>query len=155
MIKFNPSTCALLFLSAALLGGQTAPPTAAEFAQRRVSHLTEMLSLNATQQSEAKTIFSNEANSTVNLHTSMASARKALQTAVETNDSGAIAAQATQIGNLTAQETQARATAEAAFYALLNAEQQAKFKETMNRGPGGRGPGHGPGDGSVPLPPGD
>lgn len=60
----------------------------------------------------------------------MMTARTALQTAVEANDAAGIASAATQIGTLTTQEVQTRATADAAFYALLTStDQQAKFRQ--------------------------
>jgi Spy/CpxP family protein refolding chaperone len=73
----------------------------------------------------------------------MRTAHEALKTAVEANDTATITAQAAQIGELTAQEVSARATAEAAFYAILTGDQQTKFKQ-LRGGPGGFG-GHGPG----------
>ncbi|HEX4772103.1 MAG TPA: Spy/CpxP family protein refolding chaperone [Bryobacteraceae bacterium] len=157
MIKVKIQICAIALLTGALLCGQTAPtpPSAAQMAEWRVNHLTSALSLTTAQQSQAKTIFSTEASSNAGLRASMEAAHKALEAAIETNDASAIAAQATQIGNLTAQETQARATADAALFAILNADQQTKYKEMLSHGPGRRGgPGHGFGaDGPMPPPP--
>jgi Spy/CpxP family protein refolding chaperone len=141
MIKFNLTACSLALLCATALCGQT-PPTPEQFAERQVTHLTEMLSLNTTQQTEAKTIFTNQATGSATAHASMATAHKALQTAVEANDMAAIATAATQIGSLTTQEVQSRAIADAALYAILTAEQQATFKGFLTMGHGG-GPGHG------------
>jgi Spy/CpxP family protein refolding chaperone len=157
MIKLKIQICAVALLTGALLCGQTAPtpPSTAQMAEWRVNHLASVLSLTAAQQTQAKTIFSNESTSNANLRTSLDAAHKALESAVETNDTASIAAQSAQIGTLTAQETQARATAEAAFYAILNADQQTKYKEMLSHGPGGRGPGHGFGGGPMPPPPGD
>lgn len=144
-MNFRKSLGALVLLSGALLSAQT-PPNTARMAEWRVKHLTSALSLSSTQQTEAQTIFANEAAGMSTVHTGMEAAHKALAAAVEANDAAAIAAQSTQIGTLTAQETQARATAEAAFYILLNQDQQAKYKEMMSHDFGGRGPGHGPRD---------
>jgi Spy/CpxP family protein refolding chaperone len=76
----------------------------------------------------------------------MQAARTALQTAIESNDTAGINAQAAQIGTLTTQEVEAQATARAAFYAILTADQQTKYKQLMAAGPGGLrgfgGPGH-------------
>jgi Spy/CpxP family protein refolding chaperone len=158
-LKFQ--LCAVALLAGALLRGQTAPTSSPAMAEWRVNHLTSVLSLTAAQQTQAKTIFGNEATSNSNLRASMEASHKALEAAVEANDTATIATQAAQIGTLTAQETQARATADAAFYSILNADQQAKYKEMLSHGPGGRGPGgRGPGrgfggDGPMPPPPGD
>jgi Spy/CpxP family protein refolding chaperone len=154
MTKFNLTTCSLTIVCATLLCGQTppeprTPPTPEQFAERQVTHVTEILSLNTTQQAEAKTIFTNEATASASVRGSMTTARKALQTAVEANDMAAIAAAATQIGTLTTQEVQTRAIADAALYAILTAEQQTTFKGFLSRGPG-----HGPGGPGM-LPPGD
>jgi Spy/CpxP family protein refolding chaperone len=76
------------------------------------------------------------------LRTSMQSARSALETAITSNDSTAIAAQASQIGSLTAQQVLAQATAAAAFYAILTPDQETKFTELKDLGlglPGGPG----------------
>ena len=151
-LKFRLFASALL--AGTLLCAQTSP-TAAQTAERRVNHLTSMLSLTAAQQTEAKTIFATEAPNSSTLHTSLQTAHKALEAAIEANDTGAIAAQAAQIGTLTGQEIQARAAADAAFYAILTSEQQTKYKEMQSHGPGRRGPGHGFGDGPMPPPPGD
>jgi Spy/CpxP family protein refolding chaperone len=157
MIKLNMQLCAAALLTGALLCGQTpTQPSAAQMAEFRVSHLATVLSLTAAQQTQAKTIFSSEASSSASLRSSMEAARKALEAAVEANDASSIATQSAQIGNLTTQQTQARATADAAFYAILNSDQQSKYKEMLTHGPGGRGPGHGfRGDGPMPPPPGD
>ena len=56
-------------------------------------------------------------------------------------DAAGITTQATQIGALTTQEIESRSKAEAAFYALLSADQQAKFKQLHEGGPMGGGVG--------------
>lgn len=126
------------------------PPTAAQMVANRVARLTTLLTLTTAEQAEATTIFTTEQTAMSAIMTSMRTARTALQTAVTKNDQAAIATQATQIGSLTTQQVQAQATAEAAFYAILDPTQQSKFTE-LNApgfggpggfsGPGGRGPG--------------
>jgi hypothetical protein len=74
----------------------------------------------------------------------MNTARTALQTAVEANDTTGISTQASQIGNLTTQEVTARATADAAFFLILSATQQTIYKTLGGPGGGRGGPG-GPG----------
>ena len=49
-----------------------------------------------------------------------------------------------QIGTLSGLALAAQSKADAAFYALLTAEQRTRYEAVGNRGPGGRGPG-GPG----------
>ena len=75
----------------------------------------------------------------------METARTALQTAVEANDTTGVSSQANQIGTLTAQEVTARATADAAFYLILTSDQQTKFKTLGTSGGGRGGRGGGPG----------
>jgi Spy/CpxP family protein refolding chaperone len=132
-------------LTAGILFGQTAgtPPTPAQRIANQVSRLTTLLSLNSAQQTQATAIWTQEQTALSGVRDNMRTAHTALKTAIEANDTATIAAQATQIGELTTQEISARATAEAAFYAILTADQQTKFKQ-LRGGPGGFG-GHGPG----------
>ncbi len=69
----------------------------------------------------------------------MQAAHTALQTAIESNDTASISAQAAQIGTLTTQEVETHATAQAAFYAILTADQQTKYKQLLSAGPRGFG----------------
>jgi Spy/CpxP family protein refolding chaperone len=140
-----------LFALGSLLAAQDThtPPSPADMVAHRVAHLTQLLTLTSAQQTQATTIFTNEESATSGLRTSIEAARTALETAVEANDSATISAQATQIGALTGQEVQARATAEAAFYAILTADQQTRYKAVRSAGPGG-GRMHGGGFGGPP-----
>jgi Spy/CpxP family protein refolding chaperone len=73
---------------------------------------------------------------------------------VKNNDSAGIAAAAVTIGELTTQQVQAKATADAALYAILTPDQQTKFSTIEKHGPRGFGPhGGGPGGGMPPGPP--
>jgi Spy/CpxP family protein refolding chaperone len=126
-----------------------APPTPAQHAAHEVSMLTQMLSLTADQQKQVTSILTTAASTESNLRTSMDAAHKALQTAIQSNDSAAIATAAEQIGDLTRQQVQAKATADAAIYALLTPDQQSKFKIFASHGPHGRG-GFGPPPGGPP-----
>lgn len=134
-----------LLLTASVLFGQTpgTSPTPAQRIAHQVSRLTTLLSLTSAQQTQATAIWTQEQTALSGVRDSMRAAHTALETAVEANDTASIAAQAAQIGELTGQEVSARATAEAAFYAILTADQQTKFKQ-LPGGPGGFG-GHGPG----------
>src|ERR1700678_94235 len=127
------------------------PPTPAQIVANQVARLTKLLDLNTTQQASATTIFTTEQTALATLRTSMQTARTALKTAITTNDTTTIGTDATQIGTLTGEEVLAQATASAAFYAILMADQQTKY-ETLGPlgGPGGFGGPGGPGGGPGP-----
>jgi hypothetical protein len=132
-------------LSASFLAAQPTPPTPAQIAANRVARLTTLLDLTTAQQSTATTIFTTAATANQALMTQMQTAQAALKTAV-TSNSGITAAAAT-IGSLTTQQIEADASAEAAFYAILTADQKTKYATLpmgFGGGPGGRG-GRGPG----------
>ncbi|MGA7409163.1 MAG: Spy/CpxP family protein refolding chaperone [Bryobacteraceae bacterium] len=148
----------LAVVSAGLLVSQTttntppSQPTPAQMTAHQVTRLTTLLSLNAEQQTQATAIFTTEQAALSTLSPSMQAAHKALQAAVKTQDSAAITALAAQIGTLTTQEVQARATAQGAFYATLSTDQQTKYDQLQpgpwgfgghggSGGPGGRGAG--------------
>jgi Spy/CpxP family protein refolding chaperone len=130
--------------SAVLLLAQTtppAPPSPDQIAAQRVARLTTLLTLTAGQQSIATTIFTTEATAVSGLFSVEQSARTALETAVEANDTAGIASAAAQLGTLDSRQIQAHASADAAFFAVLTADQQTKYRELIAQGPGGRGPG--------------
>jgi Spy/CpxP family protein refolding chaperone len=112
-------------------------PTAAEIVANRVARLTKLLTLTATQQTQATTIFTTEESSLSALRTSLQTARTGLATAVKANDTAGISAAAVQIGGITTQEVQAQGTADAAFYVLLTADQKTKYDELKSSGFGG------------------
>lgn len=114
------------------------PPTPAQIVANQVARLTALLSLNSTQQGEATTIFTTEQSVLSPLGASMKTARTALKTAIQANDSGAIAQQSAEIGSLSGQEIQAEATANAGIYAMLTPEQQTKYGQ-FGALAGGRG----------------
>jgi len=122
------------------------PPTPAEAATRRVTFLTNQLSLTASQQQQATAIFTAAATAATALRESSRTAREALNDAVKANDIAAIDRAAATIGNLTVQQTSNDAKAEAAFYQILTPDQKTKFSESRGPGrPGGFGPeGFGP-----------
>jgi Spy/CpxP family protein refolding chaperone len=132
------------------------PPTVADIVAQMVSHYTTLLDLTSAQQTQATTIFTTQVTGSQALQTSMQTAQTALQTAITSNSSSGIAAAATAIGNLTAQQTAIQATGTAAFYAILTSDQQTKFTELGNPVQGGQGgpggPGGGPGGGGPPPP---
>jgi Spy/CpxP family protein refolding chaperone len=137
---------ALAALSAVLGNAQgtaPTPPTTAQIVANQVARLTKLLDLTSAQQTSATTIFTTEQTALATLRTSMQTAHTALQTAITSNDTATISTDAAQIGTLTGEQVLAQATASAAFYATLTADQQSKF-ETLGPlgGPGGfNGPG--------------
>jgi Spy/CpxP family protein refolding chaperone len=112
------------------------PPDPAMMAQHRVEFLTNMLDLSQAQQTQASTIFTTAARSQAATMQNMHAAHQALQTAIKNNDGAAIDQAAATIGNLTAQMTAAHAKADAAFLQTLNSNQQNKFLQLQQRGPG-------------------
>ena len=152
MVKRILNAVVLAALLAPLLFSQTttttppAPPTPADMIANRVARLTKLLDLTSEQQAQATTIFAAQQTALAGLMTSMDTARKALQTAVNANDAGGIDATAVQIGNLTTQQIQGQSKAEAAFLAILTPDQQSKYKEL------GPGPGNGMGGRGAPPP---
>ena len=154
--KFVYEAVACVLLATASLVAQppdspTGPPTPAQAGANRVTRLTALLNLTTTQQTQTTIIFTTEQTAISGLLSSLQTARATLQTAIQNNDTAAIATQATLIGNLTTQQVEASANAEAAFYALLTADQQTKYKQLLSTGfgrPGGFG---GPGSQHPPM----
>jgi Spy/CpxP family protein refolding chaperone len=118
--------------------GTITPPSAAQIAVHQVAHLTKLLTLTASQQTQATTIFTTAETTLLPLRSSLKTARTTLTTAIEANDSATIATQTAEIGTLTAQEQLARATAEAAFYQILTPTQQTSYAEELTHGMGDR-----------------
>jgi Spy/CpxP family protein refolding chaperone len=157
--------CALAgtFLSTALVWGQSTgtgtgtthtPPTPAQLVANQVARLTALLNLTTAQQAQATTIFTNEQTASSALSTNLQAAQTALQTAIKANDQNGIHAAATQIGTLTGQQVEIHAKAEAAFWAILTADQQTRYNQLRQFGLGGPGfGGPGPGRGFHAPPP--
>ena len=110
----------------------------------QVAHLTKLLTLTTAQAAQATSLFTTEETTISTLRTSLQTAQTALKTAVEANSASGITAAATQIGTLDTQVVEARATADAAFYAMLTTAQQTIYNELPQGGPG-FGPPGGPG----------
>lgn len=126
-------------------GNPANPPNPGAMVQHRIARLTALLNLTPDQQQQATTIFTNAATSSRDLRMNMRTARQTMHTAVQNNDTNTINQSSTAIGNLTAQLTQTRATAQAAFYHLLTPDQQTKLNAFSGgrhhrrfRGPGPR-----------------
>jgi hypothetical protein len=119
------------------------PPTPEQMVERRVQMLTTLLTLDSTQQQQAKTIFTDEATASQALRESTKAAHDALQAAVKAGASdGQIDQLAAQIGSVTGQGAAIHAKAQSKFRAILNSAQKEKLdtREGM-RGPSPGGPG--------------
>jgi len=134
---------ASLFAASSLFAqGMRTPPDPATMAQRRVSHLTTLLTLTTAQQQQATNIFTNSATANASVHTNLQTAHTAIKDAVKKNDTAGIDRAANTIGGLTAQLTSNEAKADAAFYAILTPDQQTKLAALKGmRGHGMRGQG--------------
>jgi Spy/CpxP family protein refolding chaperone len=123
-------------------------------ADMHVATMTTLLSLSSGQQAQATTIYANARTAAKDIQTNMRTAQTGLNAAIKKNDIGTIDTLTAQIGTLHAQSLAIQSKAEAAFYATLSADQQAKY-DTLHHGgfggPGFGGPG-GPRGGMRPAP---
>jgi Spy/CpxP family protein refolding chaperone len=131
----------------------TAPDPAA-MVKNQVDRLTALLSLSTAQATQATTIFTASLNSVAPLQTALNTDWQSMRTAVKANQTGKIGLLATDIGTLTGQIAAIQNNADAAFYAILTADQQTKLDQIGGiggrgrggrGGPGGMGPGRGMG----------
>ena len=119
-------------------------PDPATIVANQVTRLTSLLTLTTAQQAQATTIFTNAVNAITPLQTSEATARQSLPAAVKSNATSTIDQLSTTIGSLIGQIMAVQNKADAAFYAILTADQQTKLSQTnFLNGPGGFGPGPG------------
>ena len=152
-------TALMLTASAMMMFAQGGGPPAEQrggdpqqMLQRRIDHLATRLGLTDAQKASATKIFTDAMTSSESLRTSMETARQGLQDAIKANNTSAIESLSAQSGNLQGQLMAIHAKAEAAFYALLTAEQKTKYNQRPERGPGGPG-GMAPGGMGGPLGP--
>src|SRR5258707_38040 len=124
LTTFQRTLTALAF-AGSLAIAQT-PPPADQIAAQPVARLTTLLSPPGRQPSTATTIHTAEATPITTLITALQTAHTTLETAVEANDAAGIAITADQLGALNGREVQARASADAAFLALLTSDQKTK-----------------------------
>jgi Spy/CpxP family protein refolding chaperone len=123
-------------------GGGT-PPTPEQMIERRIEHLTLLLTLTPSQQTQARTIFTDEGTAATALRTQVEQAQTNLRTAVESRLSDAqIDAAAAQVGLLHGQMAAIRGKAQAKFLGILTAEQRDKLSK-LGPGMGMGGPGMG------------
>ncbi|HEY3441061.1 MAG TPA: periplasmic heavy metal sensor [Paludibaculum sp.] len=116
----------------------------------RVDFLAGYLSLTADQKTAAKAIFDAAEASAQTVAGQMKSAHDALRQAIKDGKTDVeLDTLSMPIGTLSGQITAIQAKAQAKFYALLTAEQKAKYDE-MRGGMGMGGFGGGPGMGMAP-----
>jgi Spy/CpxP family protein refolding chaperone len=144
-------TILTLLAAAAISCAQTSTgataPTPATRAQMRVNRLASQLNLTDAQKTSALSIFTTAYTNSETAQTNLETARTSLTTAIKANNTAQIDQLSTQIGTLSGQLTAINAKAEAAFYALLTADQKTLYDAHPS---GGRGPGMGgPGGGGM------
>jgi Spy/CpxP family protein refolding chaperone len=134
-----------VLLSAAVLFtpafGQRAgtPPDSQTMIQMRVARLTSQLGLSDAQKTSATAIFTDAAAASQTIQSSLSTNRQALSAAVKKNDTAAIDQLSATEGALSGQLTAIRTKADAAFYAILTADQQTKYDSLLHGGPGAMG----------------
>src|SRR6476660_8160511 len=107
--------------------------------QHRIDFLTKQLSLTDDQKTRATTIYTAAQTAAQTAQTNSVTTRQALSAAVTKNDIAAIDQLSATLGTVQGQVTAINSKADAAFYAILTAEQQALFDTVGRGGPGGRG----------------
>ncbi|HWD98339.1 MAG TPA: Spy/CpxP family protein refolding chaperone [Bryobacteraceae bacterium] len=121
-------------------GSTPTPPDPATMIASQVARLTTLLDLTTSQASQAATIFTNAQSAISTLQTTLSTYQTSLTAAVEGDNTSTIDTLAAEIGTAEGQIVDARAKANAAFYAILTATQQAKV-QTLGLGILGGGPG--------------
>jgi Spy/CpxP family protein refolding chaperone len=106
----------------------TIPKTAAKQA-KYIGSLGKVLSLSPAQQDETASIFAAASSSDATLKKSIKTTRQSLGEAVKNNDSAAISEASVAIGTLLGQRHLIGAKANAAFFQVLTADQQARFNQ--------------------------
>jgi Spy/CpxP family protein refolding chaperone len=126
--------------------GTGTAPTPATMAQMRVNRLAAELSLTDAQKTTALSIYTTAYTSAQTVQTNLRTAQTSLRDAVKANNTAQIDSLSATIGTATGQATAINSKADAAFYAILTAEQKAIYDAhpAGGRGPGGFG---GPGGG--------
>lgn len=108
--------------------GDRTPLTAAELVERRVQMLTTLLTLDAAQQAQAKTIFTDENTAATALREKAEAAQDAFQDAVKAGASdGQIDQLAAAVGAVHGQSIAVHGKAQTRFRAILNSAQREKL----------------------------
>jgi Spy/CpxP family protein refolding chaperone len=126
---------------------QNGPPDPAQMVQMRVDRMNEELKLSKAQQKQISDIYMTAQTSNQPVMGGMREANQSLAAAIKSNDTNAMSQAANTIGTLTAQMTVNNAKAEAAVYAALTPDQQAKYQPAVGGMRGGMGMGGGQGGG--------
>lgn len=153
MLKKVAILCMTAALSAALVCAQGPgprgmggpPPDPDTMIKMRVDFLATQLTLTDAQKAKATAIFADAYTASQTLQSSLQTTRQSLPAAVKKNDTAAIDQLAATVGSLTGQLTAIQSKAEAAFYAILTTDQQAKYDQMPHGGPGGGSGPMGPG----------
>jgi hypothetical protein len=121
--------------------GRATAPTPATRAQMKVNRLAAQLTLTDAQKTSALSIFTTAYANAETAQTNLMTARTSLEAAIKANNTAQIDSLATQIGTLSGQLASINGKAEAAFYALLTADQKTLYDAHPGggRGPGGMG----------------
>jgi Spy/CpxP family protein refolding chaperone len=104
------------------------PKTEAKTA-KYLNSLNALLGLTSAQQQQAAAIFAAAVTVRTAIRGNMKVARQGLTTAIKNNDSAGISQLSASLGNLTGQHTAAGASANAAFYQILTADQQKQLTQ--------------------------
>ena len=143
-MSFAALAAGLTLTQASAQNGQFDP---AQMIQMRVERMNDDLKLSKAQQKQITGIYTDAQAANQSVMGGMREANQALSAAIKSNDANAMSQAANTIGTLTAQMTVNNAKAEAAVYAALTPDQQAKY-QPMAGGRGGMGMGMGgPGGG--------
>ncbi len=127
---------AFLFLATSMFAQRSGPPGHSDTAM-----MTTLLSLTPGQQTQMTKARSDAQAAMKTVRASMRTAQTSLTAAIKQNDLATIDTLTAQIGTLHAQELSINSKTEAAFYATLSADQQAKYDTLHKGGFGGPGPG--------------
>ena len=106
-----------------------APLSPEQMAQHQVQRYTTLLSLSPAQVEQATTLFTAEATARSGQHATERAAHEALEAAIKANDKEIIQSTATAMGQKSGEMMAAHALLQAQFYAMLTAEQKAKYSE--------------------------
>lgn len=119
-------------------GNGGTPPDPAKMIERRVEMLANQLSLTEAQKTQATKIFTDAQTAAETARTAMQTARERLGEAIKTNNTASIDQLSRDIGAATTELTSIESKAQAAFYAILTAEQKAKYDSRRGRRSGRR-----------------
>ncbi len=152
MIKTLSTLSAAIALSAALAfaQGPGTPPDPQTMAQMRVNVLSSQLSLTDAQKTTALSIYTNSYTASQTIQSNLQTNRQSIAAAVTANNAATIDQLSVTAGTLSGQLTAINAKAEAAFYAILTADQQKIYATLGPGGPGGFGGPGGPPPGGGP-----